>query len=150
DTSNYTPHQLRHIIVSAYGRSDAARQGLGVTLISFGYKFGTPHEVDLMFDVRFLPNPYFVQELKALKGTDREVSGFVMEREETKAFLDRVHSLLDFLIPQFIAEGRAYLVVGIGCTGGRHRSPAVIQALSEHIKRTHGITPGIIHRDIDL
>ncbi len=149
DTSNYTPHQLRHLIISTHGNV-VLNQGLNITVISFGYKFSAPQDIDLLFDVRFLPNPYFIPELKPLKGTDAAVSDFVLKRDETREFLARMTSLLDFLIPYYKREGRTYLVIGIGCTGGRHRSPAIVEEIANHVKLQHGIAPNIIHRDMDL
>ncbi len=149
DTSNYTPHQLRHLIISTHGNVGVT-QGLNISLISFGFKFGAPQDIDLLFDVRFLPNPYFVPDLKPLKGTDGAVSAFVLGRDETREFLKRITALLDFLIPYYVREGKAYLVVGIGCTGGRHRSPAIVEEIADHIKHSHGITVSKIHRDMDL
>jgi UPF0042 nucleotide-binding protein len=149
DTSNYTPHQLRHLVISTHGNVDFT-QGLNITIISFGYKFSAPQDIDLLFDVRFLPNPYFISELKPLKGTDAAVSDFVLKRDETREFLARMTSLLDFLVPYYKREGRTYLVIGIGCTGGRHRSPAVVEEIAHHIRNQHGIAPNIIHRDMDL
>ncbi|MEW5746157.1 MAG: RNase adapter RapZ [Nitrospirota bacterium] len=149
DTSNYTPHQLRHLIISTHGDVQAAL-GMTISMISFGFKFGVPADIDLLFDVRFLPNPYFVPELKPLKGTDREVADFVLRRDETKEFLDRLAGLLDFLLPHYIKEGRSYLVIGVGCTGGRHRSPAVVEKIAEQIKLRHGLEPSVTHRDIGV
>jgi UPF0042 nucleotide-binding protein len=146
DTSNYTPHQLRHFMMSAYG--DAETQGMNISVISFGYKFGAPQSLDLLFDVRFLPNPYFIPELKPLKGIDAPVSDFVLKHEETKDFLGRLSSFLDFLIPLYIREGRAYLSIGIGCTGGMHRSPALVQEIAKHIQQRHEIKPNVVHRDM--
>lgn len=148
DTSDYSPHQLRHLIISAYGHT-GQDQGLAVSILSFGFKFGVPREVDLLFDVRFLPNPYFIPELRPLKGIDAAVSDFVLKRSETVEFLARAESLLDFLLPHYLKEGRSYLVIGIGCTGGRHRSPAIVDELARHIRRGHGIEASIIHRDME-
>lgn len=148
DTSGYSPHQLRHFITSTYGGAEAAK-GLGVSIISFGFKFGVPQNLDLLFDVRFLPNPYFIPELKDSKGTDTVVSDFVLKQGETTEFLDRLFALIDFLIPFYIKEGRTYLVVGIGCTGGRHRSPAIVEEVSKHIGEKHDLRPVVIHRDME-
>jgi UPF0042 nucleotide-binding protein len=148
DTSNYTPHHLRHLIFSTYGNIDST-QKLNISLISFGYKFGVPQNLDLLFDVRFLPNPYFVPELKPLKGPDAVVADFVLGNENAREFLSRITSLLDFLIPNYIKEGRFYLVIGIGCTGGRHRSPAIVEEISRYISNKHDIKPGVIHRDME-
>lgn len=148
DTSNYSPHQLRKYITINYG-IDAAGKGLSILLMSFGFKYGVPENLDLLFDVRFLPNPYFVPELKSLKGTDIEVSEFVLKQAETVEFLVHVTTLLDFLLPKYINEGRSYLVIGLGCTGGRHRSPAIAEEIFKHINRTHNINLEIVHRDIE-
>jgi len=148
DTSNYTPHQLRHLILSNYENS-LLPQSLNLSIISFGFKFGVPQNLDLLFDVRFLPNPYFIPELKLLKGIDSAVSCYILKRKETREFLTRIYSLLDFLIPRYIAEGKTYLIIGIGCTGGMHRSPAIVQEVSCHIEEKHSIKPTIIHRDME-
>lgn len=148
DTSNYTPHQLRHLITSTYGNIEEDRS-INISLISFGYKFGVPQNVDLLFDVRFLPNPYFIPELKPLKGTDPVVYDFVMKNNETEEFLGHITHLVDFLLPHCTREGRTYLVMGIGCTGGRHRSPAIVEEISKYIKEKHGIKPNVIHRDME-
>lgn len=149
DTSNYTPHQLRYLITSMYGNV-VETQAINISLISFGYKFGVPQNVDLLFDVRFLPNPYFIPELKHLKGTDSVVYDFVMKSNETKEFLGHITRIIDFLLPHYIREGRTYLVMGIGCTGGRHRSPAIVEDISRSIKEKHGIKPNVIHRDMEI
>lgn len=148
DTSNYTPHRLRYMITSTYGNARTS-QGLSISVMSFGFKYGVPQTVDLLFDVRFLPNPYFIPDLSPLKGTDAAVSDFVFGQEETKEFMKRIGSLLDFLIPLYIREGRTYLVIGIGCTGGRHRSPAIVEYLSQYIGRTHKLEATVIHRDME-
>ncbi len=148
DTSNYTPHQLRHLIISTYGDVEEGK-GIRILIITFGYKFGVPQNIDLLFDVRFLPNPYFIPELKPLKGTEPVVYDFVMKHNETKEFLGHVNRLMDFLLPHYIKEGRTYLVIGIGCTGGMHRSPAVAMEISKHIEKMHGMKPNIIHRDME-
>lgn len=149
DTSNYSPHQLRHHILSVYDSSRSA-QGMTVSLISFGYKFGIPQNVDLLFDVRFLPNPFFVPELKALRGTDQAVADYVLGQDETSDFLRRLKGLLDFLIPRYLKEGRSYLAIGLGCTGGRHRSPAVTQDIADYVAEKHGMRPQVVHRDMEL
>jgi len=148
DTSNFTPHQLRHRIISKYGAGESVG-GFKVTMISFGFKFGAPYDLDLLFDVRFLPNPYFTAELKPLKGTDRAVAEFVLKCDETAEFLARVGSLLDFTLPYYIEEGRSYLTIGIGCTGGRHRSPAIVERLAKSLESKHKLAVTIVHRDID-
>jgi len=149
DTSNYTPHQLRQLIISAYGHADA-KKGLNIALLSFGYKFGIPQNADLLFDVRFLPNPYFVPSLRQLNGLDKQVADYVLSSPDTWELLSRLNNLLDFLIHRYVKEGRSYLIAGVGCTGGKHRSPAIAQELARNIKGHHGIEVTIIHRDIEL
>jgi UPF0042 nucleotide-binding protein len=146
DTSSYTPHQLRRIISSLYsGAPDA--DAMRLTLISFGYKFGIPQSIDLLFDVRFIPNPFFISELKELKGTDDAVRRFVLEKGETGEFMERLKGLLDYLIPLYIKEGKTYLTVGIGCTGGRHRSPVIANEIAQLLKG-HPVKISIVHRDM--
>jgi UPF0042 nucleotide-binding protein len=147
DTSSFTPHQLRQFVTSLYG-IQKGKKPITVVLISFGYKFGIPQNIDLLFDVRFLPNPNFVPGLKSLKGTDKKVSDYVLKKPETKAFLSKIRELIDFLIPLYIKEGRPYLTIGIGCTGGNHRSPAIVEKLQGYLKK-HPIDLNIVHRDIN-
>lgn len=146
DTSTYTPHQLRHLIASLY-QPPVGDAALAVTLISFGFKYGIPQSVDLLFDVRFLPNPYFVPGLRDLTGADEPVREFVFSTQAASEFSDRVAGLLNFLIPRYIEEGKAYLSIGFGCTGGRHRSPAIISRIAELIM-DHPVGISIVHRDI--
>ncbi len=146
ETSSFTPHQLRKYISSiTFPKRDA--QELTVSLISFGFKYGAPDHIDLLFDVRFLPNPNFVPTLKHLTGTDKTVSHYVLKHRESKLFMLKIKDLLDFLLPQYVKEGRAYLSIAVGCTGGNHRSPAIIEAVAKHIsKKNREII--IVHRDI--
>ena len=146
DTSSYTPHQLRHLITSLYSNTRKSN-AMSLTFISFGYKFGVPQNIDLLFDVRFIPNPNFVPELKELRGIDSSVKKFIFEKPQTKEFIKRLKGLLDFLIPLYIKEGKAYLTVGIGCTGGRHRSPAITEKIAALIKE-HPVEISAIHRDL--
>jgi len=148
DTSSYTPHQLRHLIASFFKTASAAGS-MSITLISFGFKFGIPQNIDLLLDVRFLPNPNFVPVLKAHKGTDKEVSDFILEQPATKDFLEKTVSLLNFLIPHYVEEGKAYLTIGFGCTGGRHRSPAIVEKIAAYFRQAHGIEPAVTHRDME-
>jgi RNase adapter protein RapZ len=147
DTSSYSPHHLRNMITSLF-RTTVNTAAMTVTLISFGFKFGLPQNIDILFDVRFIPNPFFIPELRDLKGTDEAVRDFVLCKAPTKEFLERATELMNFLIPQYLSEGKAYLTVGIGCTGGRHRSPAVAAEIASAIKG-HPVGISIIHRDID-
>lgn len=148
DTSNYTPHQLRHFITSLFS-TRSKNVAISVTLISFGHKFGIPQSLDLLFDVRFIPNPFFVAELRELKGTDAAIMDFVLEKQATVEFIDKVSGLLNFLIPHYINEGKPYLTIGFGCTGGRHRSPVIAESLAAHLK-DKPIEISIVHRDIDI
>ncbi len=147
DTSTYTPHQLRHLIASLF-KPSTRESAMTITLISFGFKFGIPQNVDLLLDVRFLPNPNFIPELKELRGTDTDVRNFLFGKPSTGEFIDKTLSLLDFLMPRYKEEGKAYLTIGFGCTGGRHRSPAIVEKIAEHIVKKHGIEPAVIHRDM--
>jgi UPF0042 nucleotide-binding protein len=137
DTSNLSIHELRRQIIQTIAPGDA-HQKLSLTFLSFGFKYGLPAELDLLFDVRFLPNPFFVEELKNLTGLDESVRNFILDRGETSEFLTHVEEILNFLIPQYLKEGKAYLTVGIGCTGGVHRSVVIARELknrfSSHLK----------------
>jgi UPF0042 nucleotide-binding protein len=134
DTSTTTVHELREIITAAVmGAQGGSRMAL--TLMSFGYKYGTPVGLDLMFDARFIPNPFFVPTLRALDGTDVRVQGHVMAYPEARRFISDIGKLLEFLIPLYRREGKSYLSIGIGCTGGRHRSPALARELKTRLSR---------------
>jgi UPF0042 nucleotide-binding protein len=134
DTSFYNPHQLRELIRSEY--SDLTpHQRLWLHLVSFAYKNGIPPEADVVLDVRFLPNPYFVEELTPLTGNDRRVRDYVLAQGETQAFLTHLFSFLDFLLPQFQKEGKANLTLAVGCTGGQHRSVVIANVLGEHLSQ---------------
>lgn len=146
DTSSFTPHQLRELILSLY-KIKRGKKPLTVTIISFGFKFGVPQNIDLLFDVRFLPNPNFVAELKPLTGRDKKVSDFVFKFNTSKKFFKKMSDFVDFLIPLYIKEGRPYLNIGIGCTGGNHRSPAIATKLYDTLRK-HTVDLNIIHRDI--
>jgi UPF0042 nucleotide-binding protein len=146
DTSSFTPHQLRQLVTSFY-RMNLGKKAMTLVLISFGFKIGAPQNVDLLFDARFLPNPNFIPELKPLKGTDRRVSDYVLKDKTAKAYVSRIKDLIDFLIPLYIKEGRPYLTIGIGCTGGNHRSPAIVEKLRGYLKK-YPIDLSVVHRDI--
>lgn len=132
DTSDFHVHQLKEVIGRDYGPTTDGR--LNVTLIAFGYKFGLPLEVDLLFDVRFLHNPNFDPALKHLTGEDDRVMESVVSSSSAATFLEKVYALVDFLIPRYEKEGKSYLTIGIGCTGGRHRSVSIARALAAHIQ----------------
>jgi len=132
DSSYYSPHQLRELIQAEY--SDLTpRQRLALHLISFSYKNGIPPEADLVLDVRFLPNPFFVEDLKPLTGNDPRVRDYVLGQEETKNFLKHLFDFLDYLLPQFMQEGKTHLTLAIGCTGGQHRSVVIANVLAAHL-----------------
>ncbi len=148
DTSSMTVHELRRQVTARFGQAGAAE--LAVTVMSFGFKYGVPSNADLVFDVRFLPNPFFVPELKALTGKDPRVSTWVVDRPDAWDFVDRVTDLLTFLLPRYQKEGKAYLTVAIGCTGGRHRSVAIAQVLATRLKEVPGgATTQVWDRDVD-
>jgi UPF0042 nucleotide-binding protein len=147
DTSEMTVHELRHTFTSvAAGRTPGAQ--LVVTVLSFGFKHGIPVDSDLLFDVRFLPNPHFVPELRPHTGRDAEVVRYLERSTATHEFLDHTLNLLRFLVPQYVHEGKAYLTIGIGCTGGRHRSVAIAEALKKGLSGIPGVRVRVKHRDI--
>jgi UPF0042 nucleotide-binding protein len=149
DTSSMTVHELRHVFTGvASGRAPGGR--LVVTILSFGFKHGIPVDADLLFDVRFLPNPHFVPALRPHTGRDREVRRYLDRSEATADFLRHTQNLLNFLIPQYVAEGKSYLTIGIGCTGGRHRSVAMAEALKKGLSGIEGIRLRVTHRDIAI
>ena len=145
DTSDLTVHELRRAFMDLSRGDD---KQLMVTLVSFGYKHGVPLESDLLLDVRFLPNPHFVRELRPLTGRDRGVQEYLDKSEATRTFLDKTTDLLRFLIPEYSREGKSYLTVGIGCTGGRHRSVVVAERLRRRLARLEGVRLRLRHRDI--
>jgi UPF0042 nucleotide-binding protein len=146
DTSLYNPHQLRKLILDEYSEVEPTQRML-LHLISFSYKSGLPPEADLVMDVRFLPNPYFVEELRPLTGNEPRVREFVLGQEETLAFLSEFHRFLDFLLPRFQREGKTHLTVAIGCTGGQHRSVVIANVLGEHLSQEN-LPFTLTHRDV--
>lgn len=147
DTSSLNIHELRDRLTAQFSEEEMARP-MRVSIRSFGFKNGTPRDIDLLFDVRFLPNPHWIPELRPLRGTDERVAEYVMSEEAAKEFVDRADDMLAFLIPHFEAEGKSYLSVGIGCTGGHHRSVAIAEELRRRLAQ-HGITATVRHRDIE-
>lgn len=143
DTSALTIHELRKHAHSVFGEQEAR---LLILLVSFGFKFGVPTVSDLVFDVRFLPNPHFVPHLKALSGADSAVIEFMNDKTETGQFLARLEGFLDFLIPQYEKEGKSYVTVSIGCTGGRHRSVFITNEVAKHFESL-GYRVRVTHRD---
>jgi UPF0042 nucleotide-binding protein len=146
DTSALTVHELREVITTAVlGAAGGAE--MTIALVSFGYKYGIPVGLDLVLDVRFLPNPFFVPELKPLDGTDERVRLYVMNQPEARRFVDEIVHLLGFLVPLYRREGKSYLTIGLGCTGGRHRSPTLISELARRLG-LEGVTVHVRHNDI--
>jgi len=146
DTSHITVHQLKHMLVELYGEA-SQRVGLSVNLVSFGYKYGVPYDADLVLDCRFLPNPFFVDALKAGDGRDAAVRRFVFDHPEGREFIERVRGFLGYLLPRYQREGKAYLTVAVGCTGGRHRSVAIVEELRAFIE-AEGFPLTVTHRDV--
>ncbi len=146
DTSALTVHQLREQLQRLY-RVPGGADALTVLLVSFGYKFGVPTDVDMLFDARFLANPYFVDALRAKTGCDAAVADFVLERPEAREFLRRTEALLEFTLPLYRREGRSYLTLAIGCTGGRHRSVVLVERLAAGLAAS-GCRVEVQHRDI--
>ncbi len=147
DTSSLNVHELRERLTAQFSEEDMTRP-MRVSIRSFGFKHGTPRDADLLLDVRFLPNPYWDPELRDLRGTDDAVAEYVLQDENAKEFVDRIDDLLTFLVPRFEAEGKSYLSVGIGCTGGHHRSVAIAEELGKRLAQ-HDIKAAVRHRDIN-
>jgi UPF0042 nucleotide-binding protein len=148
DTSHLNVHQLREEILRLFSKV-AQPVKMTMNLISFGYKHGLPNEADIVMDVRFLPNPFFVTELKEMDGNQKPVIDYVMKWKETKIFLKDFYHLISFLIPQYQKEGKSQLTIAVGCTGGRHRSVTIINALAEFLKKQK-LLINVRHRDIRL
>jgi UPF0042 nucleotide-binding protein len=149
DTTDLTVHELREAFMSI-SRGWSPRGRMLITFTSFGFKHGVPAEADLVFDVRCLPNPHFVPELRARTGRDRPVVQFMEEHAVTGEFLDRITGFLRFVIPHYVAEGKSYLTVTIGCTGGRHRSVMMAESLKRQLADVEGVRLRVRHRDIDI
>ena len=146
DTSNHTVHTLRRLLIETFSKTTEGSP-LNVQFISFGHKHGVPHQVDLLFDVRHLPNPYFNKDLKELPGTDSRVIKFLENEPEVEETIRRFTDLLEYLLPLYKREGKSYLNVGIGCTGGRHRSVMIANRLGEALKKD-SFEVSVIHRDV--
>jgi UPF0042 nucleotide-binding protein len=147
DTSEMTVHELRQAFTGVAAGTAPGGQ-LVVTILSFGFKHGIPVDSDLLFDVRFLPNPHFVPDLRPHTGRDSQVVKFINKSKATHEFLTHTLNLMQFLIPQYVQEGKAYLTIGIGCTGGRHRSVAIAEALKKGLSGIQGVRVRVRHRDI--
>lgn len=148
DTSRLTVHQLKDAIIQ-HALQGVKTERMRITVLSFGFKYGVPLEADLMIDVRFIPNPYFIPELKKLDGMDERVQQFVVKWTETQVFMEKYLRLLDYLLPLYEKEGKSYLMIAVGCTGGRHRSVTIAQKIYESLKgEKREVT--LKHRDMDL
>ena len=145
DTSDFNVHQLRDRLLELFARD--ASPSMQTSVVSFGYKHGLPLDVDLVFDCRFLPNPHWVDELRPLAGTDQAVREYVLDQPDTKEFLSRLEDLLVLLLPAYVREGKAYLTIAVGCTGGNHRSVVIAEELARLLER-QGFSPTVSHRDI--
>lgn len=151
DTSSFNIHQLKERI-QAYAQREWTANQMILTLLSFGYSYGIPFEADLVFDARCLPNPYFVEELKRLKGDDPKIVRYVLQWEESQEFIHRVYGLIQFLLPLYLKEGKTHLTIAIGCTGGRHRSMVIVERLAEILQKEwtgKGISLSVRHRDAE-
>ncbi|MEY4704264.1 MAG: hypothetical protein RL042_460 [Nitrospirota bacterium] len=147
DTSDLTVHELRELLARRFGQEGISRR-LTISVVTFGFKFGVPYDIDLLFDVRFLRNPFFVPELKPLTGEDPRVRSYVLTDQDAVAFIGQLEGLFKFLVPLFERERRSYVNVGIGCTGGRHRSVAIAGRLQESFAAL-GYQAIIAHRDLN-
>ena len=148
DTTTLSIHELRRRIVSSFGPGAGEVPRMSIRFVSFGFKYGTPVDADLVLDVRFLDNPNFVPHLKHLTGTDAEVMAYVLDRDETRQFVAKALDLLAFALPRYEREGKAYLTVAVGCTGGRHRSVVLADHLAKELTHATGLAIAVVHRDM--
>jgi RNase adapter protein RapZ len=147
DTSDLNVHELRDRLVDAFGGTEAAQ--MQVTVTSFGYKHGLPRDADMVIDVRFLPNPHWVEELRPHTGRDDEVRSYVLGQEQATPFMARLRALLEIVVPGSVAEGKRYLTLAIGCTGGRHRSVTIAEEIAAWLRDTTDLPIRVDHRDLD-
>ena len=145
DTSKLSVNQLREEILNIFEKGNSF-EGLFIEVMSFGFKHGIPNDADMVFDVRFLPNPYYIEDLKEHTGIEDKVKNYVMQFEDTHKFLEKTMDMLEFLIPNYIKEGKSQLVVGIGCTGGKHRSVAIAEEITNRLNK-NGHKAKVEHRD---
>ena len=148
DTSMLLTKELRQELEKIY-MEEGTYDNLFVTVMSFGFKYGIPADADLVFDVRFLPNPYYVENLRPKTGEEKEIQDYVKQGGTADIFLGKLYDMLDFLIPNYVLEGKNQLVIGIGCTGGKHRSVTIANAVYEHLKQQKGLGVKLYHRDIE-
>jgi UPF0042 nucleotide-binding protein len=146
DTSQFNVHELRHFVTERFKNPD--KRPMLVSVVSFGYRFGVPTDADLVFDVRFLPNPHFIPRLRRYTGKDPKVRRYIRSFPQTGEFLKRIEGLLVYLIPHYIREGKSYLTIAIGCTGGKHRSVMLGEAIKKALEK-HSYSAKVVHRDID-
>jgi UPF0042 nucleotide-binding protein len=149
DTTRMSVHDLRREVLAHFGTSGSGTQRLRVRVVSFGFKFGIPVDADLVLDVRFLDNPHFVAGLSELPGTRPEVRDYVLSRPDTLEFAELSGQLLEFCLPRYEREGKSYLTIGIGCTGGRHRSVVLSELLAERLRAKTGLAIAVLHRDVE-
>jgi RNase adapter protein RapZ len=149
DTTLLSVHDLRRAVLELFGPGSGGVPRLHTRFVSFGYKYGVPVDAELVFDVRFLENPYFVPELKPMPGTDPAVRQFVLANDDTQALLGKLADLVAFCLPRYEREGKSYLTVGFGCTGGRHRSVVVAEELAAVLRARLGVTIDVVHRDVE-
>jgi UPF0042 nucleotide-binding protein len=148
DTTKLSPRELREKLTGIYSEEGQIENELMITVLSFGFKYGIPVDSDLVFDVRFLPNPFYIPELKPFSGNDKSVFDYVFSFDETKVFVDKLEDMITYLIPHYLKEGKRQLIVSIGCTGGRHRSVSIANETYQRLKaKNHNV--GIDHRDIN-
>ncbi len=147
DTSDFNIHQLKDELSRHFLEREKDKK-IVINIISFGFKYGVPYDIDILFDIRFLPNPNFVSHLKSMTGRDRDVSDYLLSSPQTKLFLEKFFQFVDFLMSQYEREGRYYLNIGMGCTGGRHRSVFIAETLERHM-RDMGFATTLRHRDIE-
>jgi UPF0042 nucleotide-binding protein len=147
-TSEMNVHQLRREILEKFGKDKDRAPGLRTSVVSFGFRHGLPPDADLVFDVRFLPNPNYIPEFKDQTGRNRSVARYVRSFPQTAEFMERVKSMLDFLLPHYVAEGKSYLTIAFGCTGGHHRSVMMAEDIAKHLRKS-GYGARVAHRDIE-
>jgi len=145
DTSKFNVHELRSLITERF-RKQSAEKTILVSCVSFGYRHGVPEDADLVFDVRFLPNPHFVPEFRALTGRHPRVAKYIRSFPQTQEFIDRISDLLVYLLPHYVHEGKSYLTIGFGCTGGQHRSVMIAEEVGQHLRQA-GYKVKVVHRD---
>jgi UPF0042 nucleotide-binding protein len=149
DTTELSVHELRRRVLDVYGPGAGGQRRMITRIVSFGFKYGTPVDADVILDVRFLPNPFFIDDLRPMSGRDAPVRDYVLEKEDALEFLTKAVNLLEFLVVRSERDGKAYLTVGLGCTGGRHRSVALSEEIAKRMSASTGMPIDVVHRDID-